>query len=79
MAAADRIASWNDLLQLSISLSYPFWIHTEAIDKMSKWFEAIMNTPSHHRVHHGSNPLYLNKNPAGVYKILDKLLSTFQP
>lgn len=67
------------MLQMSISLLYQFWIHTEAIDKMPRWFEAVMNTPSHHRVHHGSNPLYLDRNHAGILIIWDKLFGTFQP
>ncbi len=67
------------LLQMSISLLYQFWIHTEAIDKLPKWFEAVMNTPSHHRVHHGSNPLYLDRNHAGILIIWDRLFGTFQP
>ncbi len=67
------------MLQMSISLLYQFWIHTETIDKMPKWFEAIMNTPSHHRVHHGSNPLYLDRNHAGILIIWDKIFGTFQP
>lgn len=67
------------LLQMSISLLYQFWIHTEAINKMPKWFEAVMNTPSHHRVHHGRNPLYLDRNHAGIMIIWDKLFGTFQP
>jgi len=67
------------LLQMSISLLYQFWIHTEAIQKMPRWFEAIMNTPSHHRVHHGSNPIYLDRNHAGILIIWDKMFGTFQP
>ncbi len=67
------------ILQMSISLLYQFWIHTEAINKMPKWFEAVMNTPSHHRVHHGSNPLYLDRNHAGILIIWDRLFGTFQP
>ncbi|WP_138433500.1 sterol desaturase family protein [Winogradskyella algicola] len=67
------------LLQMSISLLYQFWIHTEAIEKMPRWFEAIFNTPSHHRVHHGSNPIYLDRNHAGILIIWDKLFGTFQP
>lgn len=67
------------LLQMSISLLYQFWIHTETIDKMPKWFEAIFNTPSHHRVHHGCNPIYLDRNHAGILIIWDKLFGTFQP
>jgi len=67
------------MLQMSISLLYQFWIHTEAINKMPKWFEAVMNTPSHHRVHHGRNPLYLDRNHAGILIIWDKIFGTFQP
>jgi len=66
------------LLQMSVSLLYQFWIHTEAIQKMPKWFEAVFNTPSHHRVHHGSNPIYLDRNHAGILIIWDKLFGTFQ-
>jgi len=64
--------------QMSISLLYQYWIHTELINKMPHWFEAIFNTPSHHRVHHGSNPLYLDRNHAGIFIIWDKLFGTFQ-
>jgi sterol desaturase/sphingolipid hydroxylase (fatty acid hydroxylase superfamily) len=66
------------LLMQSVSLIYQFWIHTEAIDKMPKWFEFIFNTPSHHRVHHGSDLLYLDKNHAGILIIWDRLFNTFQ-
>ncbi|WP_372793757.1 sterol desaturase family protein, partial [Lutibacter sp.] len=65
--------------QMSISLLYQYWIHTELIHKMPKWFEVIFNTPSHHRVHHGSNPLYLDRNHAGILIIWDRLFGTFQP
>jgi len=65
--------------QMSISLLYQYWIHTELIYKMPRWFEAVFNTPSHHRVHHGSNPLYLDRNHAGIFIIWDKLFGTFQP
>lgn len=67
------------LTQMSISLIYQYWIHTELINKMPRWFEAVFNTPSHHRVHHGNNPLYLDKNYAGILIIWDKLFGTFQP
>lgn len=62
-----------------LNLIYQFWIHTEAIKKMPRWFEAIMNTPSHHRVHHGRNPRYLDCNYAGVFIIWDKIFGTFVP
>lgn len=67
------------MLQMSISLIYQFWIHTETIDKLPNWFESFMNTPSHHRVHHGSNPIYLDRNHAGIFIIWDKFFGTFQP
>jgi len=67
------------MLQMSISLLYQFWIHTETINKMPRWFEAVFNTPSHHRVHHGSNPIYLDRNHAGILIIWDKFFGTFQP
>jgi len=66
------------IFQMSISLLYQFWIHTELIQKMPKWIELFFNTPSHHRVHHGSNPIYLDKNHAGILIIWDKLFGTFQ-
>lgn len=62
-----------------LNLIYQFWIHTEAINKMPRWFEAVMNTPSHHRVHHGRNPRYLDANYAGVLIIWDKIFGTFIP
>ncbi|MGH1412362.1 MAG: sterol desaturase family protein [Pelagimonas sp.] len=62
-----------------LNLVYQFWIHTEAIGKMPRWFETIMNTPSHHRVHHGRNPRYLDCNYAGVFIIWDKMFGTFVP
>ncbi|MDJ0979516.1 MAG: sterol desaturase family protein [Erythrobacter sp.] len=61
------------------NLIYQFWIHTEALDKMPRWFEAVMNTPSHHRVHHATNPRYLDRNYAGVFIIWDKWFGTFEP
>jgi sterol desaturase/sphingolipid hydroxylase (fatty acid hydroxylase superfamily) len=60
------------------NLIYQFWIHTEAIGKMPRWFEAVMNTPSHHRVHHATNPRYLDRNYAGVFIVWDKLFGTFE-
>ena len=60
------------------NLIYQFWIHTEAIDRMPRWFEAVMNTPSHHRVHHATNPRYLDRNYAGVFIIWDKMFGTFE-
>lgn len=66
-------------LAFSVNLLYQFWIHTETIDKMPRWFEWLLNTPSHHRVHHGSNPRYLDSNYAGVFMIWDRLFGSFVP
>ncbi|MFM2300612.1 MAG: hypothetical protein RLZZ84_348 [Pseudomonadota bacterium] len=63
----------------AVNLVYQFWIHTEAIDRMPRWVEAVMNTPSHHRVHHATNPRYLDRNYAGVLIVWDRLFGTFQP
>ena len=60
------------------NLIYQFWIHTEAINRMPRWFEAVMNTPSHHRVHHATNPRYLDRNYAGVFIIWDRMFGTFE-
>lgn len=61
----------------ALNTLYQFWIHTETINKMG-WFEYIFNTPSHHRVHHGRNPKYIDKNHAGSLIIWDKMFGTFQ-
>lgn len=65
------------VVQNGISLVYQFWVHTEAIKKLPRWFEAVLNTPSHHRVHHARNPRYLDANYAGILITWDKLFGTF--
>lgn len=65
------------VLVSGINLLYQFWIHTEAIDRMG-FLEKFMNTPSHHRVHHGRNPKYIDKNHGGTFIIFDKWFGTFQ-
>ena len=66
------------LFMQQVSLIYQFWIHTETIQRMPAWFEFIFNTPSHHRVHHGSDLKYLDKNHAGILIIWDRLFGTFK-
>lgn len=61
-----------------INLLYQFWIHTEVITKLPRWFEYIFVTPSHHRVHHGKNDAYLDKNFGTTFIIWDRLFGTFQ-
>lgn len=64
-------------LAFTVNLLYQFWIHTESVDRMPRWFEWLLNTPSHHRVHHSSNPRYLDANYAGVFMIWDRLFGSF--
>jgi alkylglycerol monooxygenase len=61
-----------------LNLLYQFWIHTEAVGRLG-WLEWVLNTPSHHRVHHGRNPEYIDKNYAGVFIVWDRLFGTFEP
>ena len=60
-----------------INLVYQFWIHTETIDRFPRWIEAVMNTPSHHRVHHATNARYLDANYAGVFIVWDRMFGSF--
>lgn len=62
----------------SFQTLYQFWIHTRAIDKLPAPIEYIFNTPSHHRVHHGVNPKYIDKNHGGTLIIFDRMFGTFQ-
>lgn len=63
---------------VSASLTYQFFIHTELVKRIG-WLEWIINTPSAHRVHHASNPEYIDKNFGGVLMIWDRLFGTYQP
>jgi alkylglycerol monooxygenase len=67
------------VLVAAFNTLYQFWIHTETINKLPRWIELVFNTPSHHRVHHGRNPKYIDKNHAGSLIIWDKMFGTFQP
>lgn len=61
----------------TVSLLYQFWIHTETIGNLGI-FERFMNTPSHHRVHHATNVLYLDRNHGGFFIVWDRLFGTFE-
>jgi sterol desaturase/sphingolipid hydroxylase (fatty acid hydroxylase superfamily) len=61
----------------SLNLIYQFWIHTEAIRSLG-WFERVFNTPAHHRVHHGSNRQYLDRNHGSILILWDRLFGTFE-
>jgi sterol desaturase/sphingolipid hydroxylase (fatty acid hydroxylase superfamily) len=62
---------------LAINLAYQFFLHTQWIDKLPQPVEWLFNTPSHHRVHHGRNPGYIDRNYGGTLIIFDRLLGTF--
>jgi sterol desaturase/sphingolipid hydroxylase (fatty acid hydroxylase superfamily) len=64
--------------QQAISLVYQFFLHTERIGTLGP-LELVLNTPSHHRVHHGSNRIYLDRNYGGILIIWDRLFGTFEP
>jgi sterol desaturase/sphingolipid hydroxylase (fatty acid hydroxylase superfamily) len=61
-----------------VSLIYQFWIHTEWIDRLGP-LEWVFNTPSHHRVHHGRNLEYLDRNHGGILIVWDRLFGSFEP
>jgi len=65
------------LTMISLNLFYQFWIHLPAVPKLWAPIEFLFNTPSHHRVHHASNPCYLDRNHGGVLIIWDRLFGTF--
>jgi sterol desaturase/sphingolipid hydroxylase (fatty acid hydroxylase superfamily) len=62
-----------------VSLLYQFWIHTERVRKLPRPLEFVLNTPSHHRVHHGTQHQYLDRNYGGILIIWDRLFGTFEP
>ena len=72
-------APWMIFLAMSWNLLYQFWIHTERITRLPRLFEFVFNTPSHHRVHHGSQEQYLDRNYAGILIIWDRMLGTYEP
>lgn len=61
---------------VAINLAYQFFVHTQTIGNLG-WIEHILNTPTHHRIHHAINGPYIDKNYAGVLIIWDKLFGTF--
>ena len=61
----------------ALNLVYQFWVHTQLVGKLG-WYESVFVTPSHHRVHHGQNQIYIDKNHGGVFILWDKLFGTFQ-
>ncbi|MEP7231704.1 MAG: sterol desaturase family protein [Ginsengibacter sp.] len=72
------IDSYMVIFAKSVSSIYQFWLHTETIKKLPRCIEAFFSTPSHHRVHHGSNIEYLDKNHGGTIIIWDKMFGTYR-
>lgn len=74
------MAGFNPILVLFSEVVvqvYQTPLHTETIGKLPRPVETVMNTPSHHRVHHGSNPCYIDKNYGGIFIVWDRLFGTF--
>ena len=72
--SAEAVAS-----SLSLGLLYQLFLHTEAIPPLGRFEGLLLNTPSAHRVHHGSNPRYIDQNYAGVFIVWDRLFGTYEP
>jgi sterol desaturase/sphingolipid hydroxylase (fatty acid hydroxylase superfamily) len=77
--AVARLGVRPALIETSraLNLIYQYWIHTDTIRSLGAG-EAVLNTPSHHRVHHGSNRQYLDRNHAGILIVWDRLFGTFR-
>ena len=69
---------WTIYVAFAFNLIYQFFTHTETIGRLPRPVEFIFNTPSHHRVHHASNPEYLDRNYGGILIIWDRAFGTFQ-
>lgn len=69
---------WMVFFSWSLNLIYQFWVHTERVDKLPRPVEFVLNTPSHHRVHHGMDQEYLDKNYGGIFIVWDRLFGSFQ-
>lgn len=72
------VPPWMVFASFSINLIYQFWIHTERIGKLWRPIEFVFNTPSHHRVHHGMDQQYLDKNYGGIFILWDRLFRSFK-
>ncbi len=73
------IPPWMVFTSFSINLIYQFWIHTERIQTLPRPIEFVFNTPSHHRVHHGTDKLYIDRNYGGIFILWDRIFGSFQP
>ncbi|HEU0192405.1 MAG TPA: sterol desaturase family protein [Mycobacterium sp.] len=73
------IPPWMVFAGFSVNLIYQFWVHTERVGTLPRVFEFVFNTPSHHRVHHGMDAEYLDRNYGGILILWDRLFGTFAP
>ncbi len=72
------IPPWMIFVGFSVSLVYQFFVHTERVDRLPRPIEYVFNTPSHHRVHHGCDPEYLDRNYGGILIVWDRMFGTFR-
>jgi sterol desaturase/sphingolipid hydroxylase (fatty acid hydroxylase superfamily) len=72
------VPPWAIYFGYGINLVYQFFVHTETVARLPRPVEFVFNTPSHHRVHHGSDAIYLDKNYGGILILWDRLFGTFQ-
>lgn len=63
----------------ALDFSYQYFVHTDAVQRLPEWFEYVFGTPANHRVHHGRNPQYIDKNYGGVLMLFDHWFGTFEP
>ncbi len=70
-------APWTLYVAFGFNLVYQFFVHTELVGRLPRPVEYVMNTPSHHRVHHGSDPEYLDRNYGGILIVWDRLFGSF--
>ncbi|MFI9509527.1 sterol desaturase family protein [Nocardia sp. NPDC052566] len=76
-AALLGLAPWMIFLLQSIGLLYQFPIHTQRITTLWRPIEFLFNTPAHHRIHHGSNQPYIDKNYGGIFIVWDRMFGSF--
>ncbi|MDR3417765.1 MAG: sterol desaturase family protein [Nevskia sp.] len=63
----------------AVDLSYQYFVHTDAVGRLPSWIEYVFDTPANHRVHHGRNPQYIDKNYGGVLIVFDRWFGTWEP
>ncbi|MEJ2865267.1 sterol desaturase family protein [Actinomycetospora flava] len=71
------VPPWMIFTAFSVNLVYQFLVHTERVGRLPRPIELVFNTPSHHRVHHASDPEYLDRNYGGILIVWDRLFGTF--